>query len=141
MTRGGFRAIAVAALGALAACHHGDAPEAAVPRGPTACARASDSIVQAMLARLPADAAPPIEQADALRNLIRERCAHDSWSAEATQCLIAIARLEDAEPCARLMTEDQQAALVADQNAQLGAGKTGKPEDNSGSGGPRAGGQ
>jgi hypothetical protein len=117
---------ALGALGALGACHHADAPEAAAPKGPTACARASDSIVQAMLDRLPADATPPTEQADATRNLIRERCEHDSWSAEATQCLIAMKQLEDAEPCAKLMTEDQQAALVSDQEAQLGT-KPGQP--------------
>lgn len=119
------------ALGALVACHHADAPQAVAPRGPTPCARASDSIVQTMLDRLPADATPPTEQADAIRNLVRERCEHDGWSAEATQCLIAMKRLEDAEPCAKLMTEDQQAALVVDEQAQFGASKTGKPEQNS----------
>jgi len=126
---------------ALVACHHADAPEVAAPKGPTQCARASDSIVGAMLERLPADATPPTEEADALRNLIRERCEHDAWSAEATQCLIAMKRLEDAEPCAKLMTEDQQAALVTDQQARLGADRAGKPEANSGSGGQRDAGQ
>jgi hypothetical protein len=115
---------------ALVACHHADAPAPAPPKGPTACARASDSIVGAMLARLPADAVPPTEEADGLRNLIRERCEHDGWSAEATQCLIAMTRVEDAEPCAKLMTEDQQAALVADQAARSSADKPGKPEGN-----------
>jgi hypothetical protein len=81
-----------------------------------------------MLVRLPADATLPTEQADAIRNLIRERCAHDRWSAEATQCLIAMVNLEDAEPCARLMTEDQQAALVADEQAQFGTAQPGRSE-------------
>lgn len=134
-------------VAALVACQHADAPPPAAPKGPTACARASDSIVGAMLDRLPADATPPTEEADALRNLIRERCEHDEWSAEATRCLIAMKRLEDAEPCAKLMTEDQQAALVADQNARrapppppgrpgpAGSGdQAGKPEQNGGSG-------
>lgn len=126
-------------LGALGACHHADAPAAVAPKGPTACARASDTIVQTMLDRLPAEAAPPTEQADAIRNLVRERCEHDSWSAGATQCLIAMKRLEDAEPCAKLMTESQQAALVADERAQFGADKAGKPEDNSAPDTSRAG--
>ncbi|TMQ25006.1 MAG: hypothetical protein E6J90_06800 [Deltaproteobacteria bacterium] len=74
-----------------------------------------------MLARLPAGATPPTEEADALRNLIRERCERDGWSAEATQCLIAMKQLEDAAPCAKLLTDEQQAALVRDQEAQLAA--------------------
>jgi CDP-diacylglycerol pyrophosphatase len=73
-----------------------------------------------MLARLPA-ADEPTEQADALRNLIRERCERDRWSDDATRCLTAMKQLEDAEPCARLLTEDQQAALVRDQEARFGA--------------------
>jgi 2-oxoglutarate dehydrogenase E2 component (dihydrolipoamide succinyltransferase) len=105
---------------ALVACHHADAPAPVAPKGPTACARASDSLVQAMLARLPAKGTPPTEEADALRNLIRERCEHDAWSAEATRCLIAVKQLSDAEPCAQLMTEDQQAALVRDEQARFG---------------------
>jgi len=121
-------------VAALVACQHADAPPPAAPKGPTACARASDSIVGAMLDRLPADATPPTEEADALRNLIRERCEHDEWSAEATRCLIAMKRLEDAEPCAKLMTEDQQAALVADQRARTGPDRAEKPEENGGSG-------
>jgi hypothetical protein len=102
---------------ALAACGHAEAPAPAAPKGPTACERASDSMVNAMLVRLPAGDTPT-EQADALRNLIRERCEQDGWSAEATRCLIAMQRLEDAGPCARLLTDAQQAALVRDQDAQ-----------------------
>ena len=105
---------------ALVACHHADAPAPVAPKGPAACARASDSLVQAMLARLPAKDGPPTDEADALRNLIRERCEHDAWSAEATRCLIAVKQLSDAEPCAQLMTEGQQAALVRDEQARFG---------------------
>ena len=107
------------ALG-LAACGQA-APPPAAPKGPTACARASDSMVGAMLSRLPAADPPPVEEADALRNLIRERCEHDGWSAEATRCLIAMTSIKDAEPCARLMTDEQQAALVRDEAAMFGA--------------------
>jgi hypothetical protein len=106
---------------ALAACHQAAPPKAAAPKGPTACARASDNMVQLMLDRLPAKDSPPTDEADGLRNLIRERCEQDGWSAEATACLNAMKRLEEAEPCAKLMTDDQQAALVTDQQARFGA--------------------
>ena len=112
---------------ALVACHHADAPATVAPKGPTPCARASDSMVQAMLDRLPAKDASPTEEADALRNLIRERCERDAWSAEATRCLIAMKQLDDAEPCAKLMTEDQQAALVRDEEARFGAAASPAP--------------
>jgi hypothetical protein len=121
---------------ALAGCQHADAPPPAAPKGPTLCERASDSMVGAMLARLPAGDAPT-EQADALRNLIRVRCEQDGWSADATRCLIAIQRLEDAGPCAELLTDEQQAALVRDQEARFGRAAGGraseKPGRNSGS--------
>jgi hypothetical protein len=123
---------------ALAACHHADAPAPAPapPKGPTACARASDSMVQAMLDRLSSKTPPPTEQADALRNLIRARCDQDGWSAEATRCLIAMKTLDDAVPCAKLMTDAQQAALVHDQ-AQVGGapGTPAGPSDPSGGAG------
>jgi hypothetical protein len=112
--------LAVAGLAvAGAACGSSAPPPPAAPRGPTACARASDSVVAVMLARYAAKDAPT-EAADALRNLIRERCKRDGWSAEATRCLIAMTRLEDGEACSQFMTADQQAALVRDQEAQSG---------------------
>jgi hypothetical protein len=92
------------------ACHSA-APPPAAPRGPTACARASDNLVHTMLDR---------EAADAMRNLIRERCEHDAWSPQAVQCLIAMKSQDDAATCAQLMTDDQQAALVRDEQAQFG---------------------
>jgi hypothetical protein len=106
---------------ALVACHHADGPAPVAPQGPTQCARAADNMVQTMLDRLPAQDNPPTDEADALRNLIRGRCEHDGWSAEATRCLIAMQRLGDAEGCAKLMTDEQQAALVRDEEAQFGA--------------------
>ncbi|HEX7842133.1 MAG TPA: hypothetical protein VF469_31895 [Kofleriaceae bacterium] len=78
-------------------------------------------MVAAMLARLPAADPPPTDEADALRSLIRERCERDGWSAAATRCLIAMQRLDDAAPCAKLLTDDQQEALVRDQEARQGA--------------------
>lgn len=113
-----------AALGglvlALVACQRAEAPPPAAPKRPTACERAADSMVGAMLARLPASD-EPTEQADALRRLIRVRCEQDGWSAEATRCLIAMQKLDDAAPCAKLLTDDQQAALVRDQEGRSGA--------------------
>ena len=104
---------------AVVACHP-DPPQPAAPKGPSACARASDTMVQTMLARLSTQDSPPTEAADAMRNLIRERCEHDGWSPRAVQCLIAMKSQDDAAACARLMTDDQQAALVRDEQAQFG---------------------
>lgn len=111
---------ALAVLAGLGACGPAQPPVAPAPKGPTACARASDSMVQTMLDRLSSEGPPPTEAADALRNLIRERCEQDSWSAEATKCLIAMTSVKDAEACAKLMTEEQQAALVRDEAALFG---------------------
>jgi hypothetical protein len=85
-----------------------------------------------MLARLPAGNPTPTDEADAVRRLIRERCERDGWSAQATQCLIAMKRLDDAEPCARFLSDDQQAALARDGEANLG------PGSRAGSAGPGA---
>lgn len=112
--------LAAALCAVPAGCAPAAAPPPAAPKGPTACERASDSMVGAMLARLPASD-EPAEAADALRNLIRERCERDGWSADATRCLIAMKRLDDAAPCAKLMTDAQQAALVRDEEARFGA--------------------
>jgi hypothetical protein len=112
--------VTVAAVGAMGACHAAEPPAAPAPKGPTACARASDSMVQTMLDRLSSEGPPPTEAADALRNLIRERCEQDRWSAEATKCLVAMSSVKDAESCARLMTDEQQAALVRDEAALFG---------------------
>lgn len=108
--------LAIAVL--LVACAHA-APPPAAPKGPTACARAADAMVQTMLDRLPAKDAPPTEAADGMRNLIRGRCEQDAWSADATRCLAAMKTTDDAAACAPLLTEAQQAALVKDQDAQL----------------------
>jgi hypothetical protein len=108
-------------LVALAACGSSASPPPVAPRGPTPCARASDNMVQALLDRLAREDPVPTEEADALRNLIRERCEQDRWSAEATGCLIAMKQVADAEACAPLLSEAQQAALVRDQSAHLGA--------------------
>ncbi|HEX4419517.1 MAG TPA: hypothetical protein VH165_16505 [Kofleriaceae bacterium] len=117
----------VALVAGPGGCSH-EAPPPVAPKGPTACARASDSMVQTMLDRLSTQDAPPTDAADAMRNLIRERCEQDGWSPEATQCLIAMKSQDDAANCAKLMTDDQQAALVRDEQAQFG-GKPGAGSD------------
>jgi hypothetical protein len=76
-------------------------------------------MVALMLARLPQGDPPPTDEADAIRNLIRERCEHDGWSADAIRCLSAMKAMPDAEACAKLLTEDQQAALVSDERARF----------------------
>lgn len=122
----------------LAACGSAASPPPAAPRGPTACARASDNMVQALLDRLSREDPVPTDEADALRNLIRERCERDRWSAEATDCLIAMKQVADAEACAPLLTEAQQEALVRDQAAR-GPAKSG-PAGGAPAGGAPAGG-
>jgi|GEM_PF-3750226 len=112
---------------ALAACGHAEPPPPTPPKGPTACARAADAMVQTMLARLPAKDAPT-EAADGFRNLIRERCEQDGWSPDATRCLIAMKSTDDAAPCAQRMTDAQQAALVRDEQALLGGAPPGKED-------------
>jgi hypothetical protein len=108
-------------LVAVAACGSAAPTAPVAPKGPTPCARASDNMVQALLDRLSREDPVPTEEADGLRNLIRERCEQDQWSAEATRCLIAMKQVTDAEACAPLLTEAQQAALVRDQAAQRGS--------------------
>ncbi|HET9621993.1 MAG TPA: hypothetical protein VFP84_11540 [Kofleriaceae bacterium] len=107
-------------VGLAIGCGH-DAPPPAAPQGPSPCARASDHMVQTMLARLSHQDTPPTEAADAMRNLIRERCEQDAWSAEAVRCLIAMKSQDDAGACAALMTDAQQAGLVRDEQAKFAA--------------------
>jgi hypothetical protein len=115
-----MQGLSTVALGAaLIACGSAPPPAPAPPKGPTACERASDSMVQPMLDRLSSEGPPPTEQADALRNLIRDRCEQDAWSAAATSCLIAMKSLDDAAACAKLMSDEQQAALVRDEEARF----------------------
>jgi hypothetical protein len=123
----------LAALSSVLLACQGQAPAPVAPKGPTACARASDNMIAVLLAQLPKDRPPPTETADAYRNAIREHCEADGWSAEATQCLTAMNQLADAEPCAKLMTEDQQAALARAELAEVGAAPGGS---GSGSGPP-----
>jgi hypothetical protein len=109
---------------ALEACGHDPPPPPAAPKGPTACERASDAMVQTLLAQMTVKDgttkdAMPTERADAIRNLIRARCEQDAWSADATSCLITMQTNADAERCARLMTEAQQTALVRDEQAKF----------------------
>jgi hypothetical protein len=123
----------------LAACGAAASPPPAAPSGPTACARASDNMVQALLDRLARQDPVPTEEADALRNLIRERCEQDRWSAKATDCLIAMKQVADAEACAPLLTEAQQEALVRDQAAR-GPVNSAPASGSPASGGPASGG-
>ncbi|HEY0194556.1 MAG TPA: hypothetical protein VGC42_25765 [Kofleriaceae bacterium] len=112
-----FAALVVAG-GLTSGCAHESLPPAAA-KGPTACARAADNMVKTMLDRLSHQDAPPTDQADAMRNLIRERCEQDAWSDGATRCLIAMTSQADAGPCAQQMTDAQQAALVRDEQARF----------------------
>ena len=128
------RVISVAAA-ALVACHPAAPPARIAPGGPTPCARAADSMVRTMLVAFEAQAMPPVETSDALRNLIREHCEHDRWSAEATRCLIATKTMQDTAGCAPLLSDEQQTALAQDEAARLDAPDR-KPKQNGAPGHP-----
>jgi hypothetical protein len=96
---------------------------AAVPEPPVAprvkapsCAAAADGMVGVLLADK--DPKPPDDTVDGIRNLIRDRCQQDGWSAEAQRCLAEMKTPDDANTCGTLLTEAQQGALVQAQSAR-----------------------
>ena len=103
--------------GLLVACGPSKAAEAPRPAGPT-CASAAAHMVDEMAAGK--DPRPPDETINALIELIRVRCQQDRWTAEAVACLDAMTSAADADHCSSMLTEDQQAALVRDQDARRG---------------------
>lgn len=67
------------------------------------------------------DPRPPDEVMNKQIALVRTRCEQDAWSPEAVKCLADMKNLDEANHCATLLTEAQQAALVRDQDAASGA--------------------
>jgi len=104
--------------GVFAGCGPSKAAETPMPATPT-CAGAAAHMVDAMAAGK--DPRPPDETINALIALIRGRCEQDRWTPEAVACLNAMASAADADRCSTLLTEDQQAALVRDQDARRSA--------------------
>src|SRR5690606_6637530 len=79
------------------------------------------------------DPAPPDEATSSLIDMIRTRCEADRWTAEARACLAKIATPQDADACGALLTEEQQANLVRDQQARSDV-PGGAPEPGAGAG-------
>ena len=92
-----------------------DAPVAPRVKAPS-CAAAADGMVGMLVADK--DPKPPDDTVDGIRNLIRDRCQTDGWSAEAQRCLADMKTADDANNCGTLLTEAQQAALVQAQSAR-----------------------
>jgi hypothetical protein len=115
----------VAALAALAACPGkpvGTTPEP--PRKPTngpTCEAVGDAMVNQLLADK--DPRPPDDTVDPIRNLITKRCTADNWTLAAKQCLLTMKDGKDAEHCATMLTDEQQEALMRDQNVTFGERK------------------
>ncbi len=104
----------------LAACGGGGGKPAEKPASPAvSCAAASDGMTGFLVAGM--DPKPPDDAADSLRALIRERYDQDGWSPEARRCLKDMKTADDANVCGTLLTDDQQAKLVAAQAEKYGA--------------------
>lgn len=98
----------------LVACGGGQQPK---PAPPPTCRQVADGMVAEMLAtkRQP----PPQETADLIVDIIRTSCDRDAWSEPARRCLAAMKTETDADRCAGLLTDDQQAALVREEKARM----------------------
>ena len=81
-------------------------------------------VADAMIGMMLQDKEPPKATIDGFKTIIRNRCEQDAWTADARQCLATMKSASDAERCSNLLTEEQQAKLVADEKAKFGA----KPE-------------
>lgn len=105
----------------VTACSHAPAPVAPQAPPPATCARAAGHTAD--LVAIGLDPPPPDDAVNALITLVRTRCEEDAWSPEARQCLSTMQTASDADRCGTLLTEEQQAALVRDQEAMLGTAR------------------
>lgn len=67
------------------------------------------------------DPRPPEDDVRGMVQMISKRCEEDRWSPEAKRCLAEFKTASDADVCGTLLTDDQQAALIRDQNQKFGA--------------------
>jgi hypothetical protein len=77
------------------------------------CADAAHHQVDALLAR--PHAAKLDEIAPRLRALIANRCADDTWPAEAIDCTAKAASMDDVRACRAKLTADQRSKIQADE--------------------------
>lgn len=102
-------------------CGGGGKKAAEAPKDTTpACAAVADAMIGIML--LNKEQTPKLKETmDGFTAIIRTRCEADGWTAEAKTCLAAMKTQPDAERCAPMLTEEQQANLVRDEKAKYGA--------------------
>ena len=60
------------------------------------------------------DPAPPDDAVNKLIALVEKRCETDTWKSEARGCFSAVKTVEDADACAKTLTEQQLANLSGD---------------------------
>ncbi len=100
----------------LASC--GGTTKSAVPLMDPApeCSAVADRMVEQMLTgKVPR---PGRETVDGIKTIISTRCEADAWTASAKRCLVTMKNEADADRCAGLLTDEQQAALVRDERAR-----------------------
>jgi len=95
------------------ACGGGQRPTAAPP---PSCSQVADGMVEQMLAKMQPR---PQETADTIKDIIKTSCDRDAWSEPARRCLAAMKTEDDADHCATLLTDAQQAALVREEKARI----------------------
>jgi len=105
----------------LAACGGGgksSSPTTPKQAAGPSCEAVADSMVNQMLADK--DPRPPDDKVDVIRNIISSRCDADGWTLPAKQCLSTMKNAQDADRCASMLTEQQQAALVQAEREKFG---------------------
>ena len=95
-------------------CGGGQKPREAPP---PSCSQVADGMVAQMLATK--QQPPPQETADMIKDIIHTSCDRDAWSEPARRCLAAMKTEDDADRCAPLLTDAQQAALVREEKARM----------------------
>ena len=101
----------VVVLAACAGSKSTPTTSSALPKGPD-CTVVAESMAKHMLADSPAT-----------KEIIRNRCDTDQWTADARECLAKMESERDADRCAAMLTETQRAALVKDERERLQAGE------------------
>src|SRR6185295_2999847 len=92
----------------------GGGKSTATPKAVT-CGDVADAMIGMMLGD---GKEPPKETIDGFKAIIRTRCDEDAWTTEARQCLAKMKSHADAESYSKLLTDEQQAKLVADEKAK-----------------------
>ena len=118
---------AMFAIVLAAACGGGSSKSSTMSKadGPT-CAAVADSMV-AMMSEGKEATKAMVDTKEDFAAIIRTRCDEDRWTAEARQCLSTMKSRADAERCSTLLTDEQQANLVRDQQAKFGAEPPAEP--------------